>query len=348
MSILKTKNFLILGLGFVLSILMFMVINLKSSKKNFLKEKGFTRNIKDSYVDLIKQNQLGSDHYTLLGIIDDRVYLRSYNNPSIISIPSSNKSVTSSEYNDIKTYDLEKDHQYSIEVDEINKNINIFNSITQVLTIINADNFTETHRITLKDRFTRASKLGSTILTTTDSSYKLLLKMYKIDNNHKVTFVKSFNMLNGTSMNEDGIIINNNSNCFAYVPFYKNSFYIIDTLSNIIHGKTIDTISTGPKTDLIMNKTKMVYSEPVRITNSNFHFFNNFLAVESAVASDTPYENIKHNSLIDLYNIRGNYKYSIKVNAEDKIKPNDFYIKDSLMYLLSNNSIFIYKIHIQE
>jgi hypothetical protein len=348
MQFLKTKYLLSSGLAIVFCILALLLLNFKRTNPHFLKEKGFTRHLKTAYVDLVSKQQLPPDTYSLLGIFEGSVFVRGYNTASILRIAPFDTTVLPDSRSTNAAYKLPQAEAGSVELNAASGELAVFSPEAKRLTVLDAHNFKEKYQVLLNAGFTRASKAGRYVLTTTDSAYRALFKLYRLSPAHTAQAIKTLDLLRGTSMSEDGILKSNGVNLFAFVSFYKNSLWVIDTMARVRAGHTIDTITTGPKTALIMNDSRMVYAEPVRLTNSNFHFMDGLLAIESMVASDTPYEHLKENNLVDFYTTQGRYVYSLALSGEYKVRPRDVLVQAGLLYVLSGNKLLTYKLKLSK
>ena len=148
-------------------------------------------------------------------------------------------------------------------------------------------------------------------------------------------------------MDEDGLLKNNGKDRFVYLSFFKNTSLTIDTFGLVYHHKTIDTITTGPKSQVVKEAqyTYLQYAEPPRVANEDLQLLDSLSIVTSSVKSDNQKD--EDNSLIlDLYNRNGNYIKSITfgyklVNAGKK--PESAFLHGNIISFIFDNEILNYK-----
>ena len=346
MRFLKIRYLLSFGLAIVFAILAFLLLNFKQTNSQFLNEKGFFRKLKSANVNLVSKQQLPPDTYYFLGVFENQVFVRGYSTATILAVAPFDTMVVPNGRSTSTSYKLPSAEPGPVELDAANGELALFDPEARRLTVLDAHNFKEKYQVLLGADFTRASKAGRYVLTTTDSAYRALFRLYRLGPAHTAKVVKTLDLLRGTSMSEDGTLKSNGRDLFAFVSFYKNSLWVIDTAARVRAGHTIDTITTGPKTALVMNDSRMVYAEPVRLTNSSFHFMDGLLGVESVVASDTPNEHLKENNLVDFYTLQGRYVHSLALNGEYNVRPRDVLVQGGLLYVLSGNKLLTYKIKV--
>ncbi|WP_431293382.1 hypothetical protein [Pedobacter sp. P26] len=148
---------------------------------------------------------------------------------------------------------------------------------------------------------------------------------------------------------KDGILLSDSeSGKIVYVYLYRNDFLVIDSsLKRQFEAKTIDTTSHS-KIQLGYNgQNRLSMSAPAARVNRYSWVWKSNLFIQSGLRADNEdIEDFNRGYTIDVYDLnqRGEYKYSLQLEGEEKNKLKGFRIRGNLLIALFDQKIKTYKI----
>ena len=148
----------------------------------------------------------------------------------------------------------------------------------------------------------------------------------------------------------DGMLIyNKDESRILYVYYYRNQYLLLDTNLHLIHqGKTIDTISMAKIKVAFDGKTEsMTLASPPLVVNGNSASWKNWLFIQSPrSAENEKLENLKANSVIDVYDLlKGTYIFSFYLSNPFSKKLKEFTVMDNRLIALYDEWLYSYELN---
>ena len=332
------KKYKVIIFGALVCLIGLFYLYLSSTRninQKYIKHGGFSRNIEFPTLTLKESFNLKGEFY-FIGMFKSKIYLISDSNRDLISLSDSTPNIEN------KSLPLMNLDIKSVQLDTKRGEIILFCGNQSKIIIIDAETFKILKTILTPNIFLRGARINKNyvLIEQKPKTLKNQFVFYELNKN-SLNYLKEIDILKGNAMEEDGNLVSDNERNFVFCSYYKNAFFVLDSLgNNITQRKTIDTVSHAPKA-ILVEGTKMVYTEPLRITNENCYFSEGTFYIESMIESDMS-ENLKNNSIIDVYDIKSKYKLSYIVGSIENERPKSVLIQNRKVFVLTTNKLLIY------
>ncbi|PWV47067.1 hypothetical protein [Chitinophaga sp. S165] len=159
------------------------------------------------------------------------------------------------------------------------------------------------------------------------------------------------NQLDGVFSTDGMLLFDSATKRFIYVYYYRNELIAFDKeLGNVIHGKTIDTVSVAQITmQTVKSENSIKFSSPPLKVNKYACTYNGLLFIYSGLRADNERGKIAFTSSpIDVYRIN-NLKYmgSFYIPKYEGRGIRDMAILNNRLVILKGNEIAVFNLHLK-
>lgn len=342
----KKIYFLAIGLICSVAILTLLYYNFSTNKvsQEYLKQGGFNRKLLAINSTPKKSFDLEKGYYNIVGFSKDTLTIRKMNDRNLIVFyPDQTKS--SLELPKI----INPENVFSISFNPNNSqliDIQCNNDRKIFVFDLKSRQVTNTYQFnTFFDKAVRTSDSSFTAFISEKDTKESMLTTIEFDREGKELNAQKSN-ISKVPMTDDGMLRRYGKG-LIYVNYYNNNISIIDsTLSREMHFRTIDTVTTKPKTVTIRNNTITKFVNAPRPVNQLVEISNGYMFINSYVRADNDSENDPNNEndLIDVYDLKNNCKYigTIYTLKYENQSIQDFLIEDKRLVLQYPNKTVIY------
>ncbi|QRY57218.1 hypothetical protein [Sphingobacterium siyangense] len=347
----KQSAFLIIALLISLIILGLLYFNFKSNKapNAYLKQGGFNRKVLGYSQRSLYKYELKKGYYNIVGILGERIIIHECYTPNL-TILDSNKANTI-----IKLpSEINPNNIFAISINPYNSSlldIECGNDGKIFTFDISTAKLTDTYKFNFYfEKPVRASKdsFYCFVMGKKENLYNLAL--VKFDPQKQAYIVRQSD-ISKVAMTDDGIFQKNN-NDLIYVNYYNNNIMVIDSsFAKVVQYKTIDTITTRPKTVTLRNGTITKFLSAPRPVNQLMQTSREYLFINSYVKADNDDLDINPQhptDFIDVYDMNTNYSYKGTIYL-DRIEKGDrmqsFFIQGNKLIAQYSNCTVVYELN---
>jgi len=347
----KQSAFFIIALLISLIILGLLYFNFKSNEipSAYLKQGGFNRKVLGYSQHSLLKYELIKGYYNIVGISDKRIIIHECYTANL-TILDPNKTNTI-----IKLpSEINPKNIFAISINPYNSSlldIDCGNDGKIFTFDINKGKLADTYKFDFYfEKPVRASKdsFYCFFMGKTENIYNLGLVKFDA---HKKAYIAKQSDISKVSMTDDGIFQKNN-NDLIYLNYYNNNIMVTDSsFAKEVSYKTIDTITTRPKTVTLRNGTITKFLSAPRPVNQLMQISNEYLFVNSYVKADNDDLDInpKHpTDFIDVYDMKANYSYKGTIYL-DMIEKGDrmqsFFIQGNKLIAQYSNCTVVYEVN---
>ncbi|GHE34192.1 hypothetical protein [Sphingobacterium griseoflavum] len=342
----KDINITLIGIIVAALILLVFYYNFNSNKTDikYLANGGFKRTLLPVNMSLKQGYELPKGFYNIIGVGDDKTLIKEAETGSLITFNTDHtkeiikmpKEINPENvfYTSVHPYDK----QLIYLICNNDRSVFLFNIGTQkIVSIFKFSSYF--------DKIIRASDSSFYVFNQTDKMNQLVLNLVQFNKAGKDTIIKT-SQIYKEAMTDDGIFQSSGKN-LIYVNHYNNKISIIDTaLRKETFYKTIDTVTTRPKTITIRNNTITKFAKAPRPVNQLMQVSDSLLFINSYVRSEVDNENDpkKESDFFDVYDLKNNCKYkgTIYIKRYKKERAQDFMVTRNKFVLQYPNMTLIY------
>lgn len=348
--IMNKKNITLVALGIIgsMAILIALYYNFSSNKadEKYLRNGGFERVRVGANMFLRREYGLEKGYYNIVGLIEGKVIVKKHQKQELIvfnrdhtketiKIP---EEIVSENIFDVLGHPAKNRLLYFV----CNNDLSVF------LFDIDKQKIVETFKFKhYFDKLLPATADSSFyVFRETGKESELVLSLVRFDKSGNDSVVKTSSIFK-ESMTDDGVFTKAGNNNLIYINFYNNRFSLIDTaLINESFFKTIDTITTRPKTVTVRNNTIRKFAKAPRPVNQLVCVSNGLLFINSYASADNDIDNYPESTsdVFDIYDLKNDCKYkgSLYFGRPKVGRVQDFLVKDGTLVLQYPNKTLIY------